>query len=116
LRYCKISALFSIKKFSLVRIGNEGIRFGFSIGHSAFGAGVTVTIVETSNVGVKVGMVGRGVMDAVDVAAGSAVRVGVGIGEDVDVTLSITGIGVDCPQAVRRKVAVKRICQNILRM
>ena len=46
-----------------------------TIGHSACGACVTVTIVETSNVGVMVGMVGRGVMDAVGVAEGSAVRV-----------------------------------------
>lgn len=48
---------------------------------------MTVTIVETSNVGVKVGMVGRGVMDAVGVAEGSAVRVGVvdGSGDDVEV-------------------------------
>ena len=44
-------------------------------GHSAFGAGVTVRIVETSKVGVTVGMVGRGVMDvtAVGVAEGSDV-------------------------------------------
>ena len=48
-----------------------------SFGHSAFGAGVTVTIVETSNVGVKVGMAGRGVMEAIGVV--------VGIGEGVAV-------------------------------
>ena len=57
-----------------------GVKDGFSFGHSAFDAGVTVTIVETSNMGVKVGMVGRGVMDAVSVAEGSAVRVGVAVG------------------------------------
>ena len=52
-------------------------------------------IVETSNVGVKVGMVGRGVMDAVDVAVGSAVRVAsaVGIGDGVDNEVSMMGIG-----------------------
>ena len=33
----------------------------FITGHSAFGAGVTVTIVEASKVGVTVGMVGMGV-------------------------------------------------------
>ena len=46
-----------------------------------------MTIVETSNVGVKVGMVGRGVVDAVGVADGSAVRVGVvvGSGDEVEV-------------------------------
>src|SRR5258706_2882740 len=91
---------------------------GFSFGHSAFGAGVTVTIVETSNVGVKAGMVGRGVMDAVGVAAGSTVRVAVavGSGDGVEVVLSIIGAGVDCPHAVRSKVIVIRICQNVLCM
>ena len=52
---------------------------GSSFGHSAFGAGVTVTIVETPNVGVKVGMVGRGVTVMVVVAEGSDVRVGDGV-------------------------------------
>ena len=89
-------------------------RVGSSFGHSAFGAGVTVTIVEPSNVGVKVGMVGRGVMDVVGVAEGSAVRVAVGICDGVEVALSMTGRGVDCPQAVRRKVIGIRICQNVL--
>ena len=55
---------------------------------------MTVTIVEASNVGMKVGMVGRGVMDAVGVAEGSAVRVAVGIRDGIDVVLSIMGIGV----------------------
>ena len=44
-------------------------------GHSAFGAGVTVRIVETSKVGVKVGRVGKGVVDAVGVAEGKDVCV-----------------------------------------
>ncbi len=39
-----------------------GSSFEFSFGHSALSAGVTVTMVETSKVGVKVGMVGRGVI------------------------------------------------------
>jgi len=69
----------------------------FSLGHSAFGEGVTVRIVETSNVGVKVGMVGRGVMEAVGVVEGSAVRVAsaVGIGDGVAVVLSMMGTDVD---------------------
>ena len=62
--------------------------------HSALGAGVTVTIVETSNVGVKVGMVGRGVMDAVSVAVGMDVCVEVGSGDGVEVTCSTAGVGV----------------------
>ena len=82
------------------------------VGHSAFGAGVTVTIVETSNFGVKVGMAGRDVIDAVGVGEGSAVCVAVGSRGGVEVALSITGTGVDCPQAVRRKVSVMRICQD----
>jgi hypothetical protein len=75
---------------------------GFSFGPSAFGACVTVTMVETSNVGVKVGMVGRGVIDAVGVADGS------GDGVDVLETESDVGCdgGVACPQAVRNKVAL----------
>ena len=48
---------------------------------------MTVTIVETSNVGVKVGMAGGGVMDAVSVAEGSAVRVGVLVGSGDEVVV-----------------------------
>ena len=48
-----------------------------------------MTIVETSNVGVKVGMVGRGVMDAVGVAEGSAVRVGVVVGSGDEVVVGL---------------------------
>ena len=44
---------------------------------------MTVTIVEASNVGVKVGMMGRGVMDAVGVVEGRDVCVAVGIGDGV---------------------------------
>ena len=50
-------------------------------------------IVETSNVGVKVGMVGSGVMDAVGVAVGGDVRVAVWRGDGVAVALSMTGTG-----------------------
>jgi len=64
----------------------------FSFGHSVFGAGVTVTIVETSNVGVKVGMVGKGVIEEVGVSVGRNVAVVVGIGDEVDVIVS-TEIG-----------------------
>jgi hypothetical protein len=46
-----------------------------------------VTIVEASNVGVKVGMVGSGVIDAVGVVVGTGVLVPVGMGD---------GVAVDC--------------------
>ena len=52
------------------------------MGHDAFSAGVTVTMVETSNVGVKVGMVGRGVTVAV---GGIDVCVADGTSEGTDV-------------------------------
>jgi len=52
---------------------------------------VTVTIVRTSNVGVKVGMVGRGVRDAVGVVVGRDFRVEVGIGDGVAETEATTG-------------------------
>jgi len=52
---------------------------------------VTVTIVETSNVGVKVGIVGRGVMDVVGVAEGSAVRVEVVVGSGDEVVVGWSG-------------------------
>ena len=75
-------------------VANFATTEGSSLGHSACGAGVTVTIAETSNVGVKVGMVGRGVMDAVSVAEGRDVRVAVGSGDGVAVALSVIGVGV----------------------
>jgi len=59
-----------------------GTRFGSAFGLSAFSAGVTVTMVTTSNAGVKVGMVGRG--ETVDVG-GMGVCVAVGTSETVDV-------------------------------
>lgn len=75
-------------------------------GHSTFGAGVTVTIAETSNVGVKVGMVGRGVMDAVGVRVGEDVFAG---SEDgVGVAFSMTRAGAGCPQAERRKIITRK--------
>jgi hypothetical protein len=49
---------------------------GSSFGHSAFAAVVTVTIARASNVGVKVGIVGRGVIVWV---GGTAVRLGVNV-------------------------------------
>jgi hypothetical protein len=85
-------------------IGKSATRVGFRLGHSAFAAGVTVTIVETSKVGVKVGMVGRGVMDAVGVAVGGEVAVLVGSGDGVTVASSVIGTGADCPQAERNKI------------
>jgi hypothetical protein len=75
---------------------------------------VTVTTVRASKVGVKVGMVGRGVMDAGSVAAGWVVCVVVGSGDGVDVMSSITvatvGVGETAfpPQAESRQVTVKR--------
>ena len=54
---------------------------------------MTVTMVEASNVGVKVGIVGRGVIVAVGVSDGIDVLVFVGIGDGVDVALSTTGTG-----------------------
>jgi len=71
-------------------------------GHSAFGAGVTVTIVEASNVGAKVGMVGRGVIDAVGVSFGIEVFVLVGIGEGVVVAPCVTNTGVSVPAGLSR--------------
>ena len=50
-------------------------------------------IVETSNVGVKVGMAGRGVMDTVGVSVGNTVFVAVGIGDGV-AELEMTAGGV----------------------
>jgi len=78
------------------------------LGHSAFDAGVTVTIVEASNVGVKVGMVGRGVMDAVGVADGGRVAVLVGVNDEVDIASSTTGAGAGCPQAERRTIIASK--------
>ncbi len=71
-------------------------------------AGVTVMIVETSNVGVKVGMVGRGVMDAVGVTDGRRVAVLVGVNDGVEVTSSTIGTGAGCPQAERRKIMMSK--------
>jgi len=66
-----------------------------------------VTIVETSNVGVKVGMVGRGVMDGVGVTEGSTVRVAVGIGDGVAVMLSMTETGVTVPDGAHADARIK---------
>lgn len=68
-----------------------------------------MTIVETSNVGVKVGMVGRGVMDAVGVADGRRVAVLVGVNDEVDIASSTTGAGAGCPQAERRKIMASKV-------
>ena len=65
-----------------------------------------MTIVETSSVGVKVGMVGRGVVEAVGVTVGVVVCVLVGIGGGVIVGSGVTKAGVTdplCVQAVRTK-------------
>ena len=47
---------------SVLGTGKSAISPGFSTGHTAFGAGVAVTLVRASKVGVKDGMAGRGVM------------------------------------------------------
>ena len=70
-----------------------------------------MTIVETSNVGVKVGMVGRGVTDAVGVWVGDDVFDGNADG--VDVAFSITGTGADCPQAERRKIMTRKAVADL---
>lgn len=80
-------------------------------GHSPLGAGVAMTTVEASNVGVKVGMVGRGVMDAVGVVVGTDVFVLVGIGGGADVDSRVTGTGVTVAagtQAVSIKIPLNR--------
>ena len=75
-------------------------------------------IVEASNVGVKVGMVGRGVMDTVGVAVGTDILVFVGLGDGVDVASRVRGTGetvVVGAQAVSIKITLNRaikICFN----
>lgn len=83
-------------------------------GHVLGNTGVTVTIVETSNVGVKVGMVGKGVMDAVGVWVGDDVFDGNGDG--VAVAFSITGTGADCPQAERRNIMMRKAVASFFMM
>jgi len=61
------------------------------LGHAAFGAGVTVRIVEASNVGVKVGIVDRGVIGTVGVSVGTGLLMFVEIGDSVDVKVSTAG-------------------------
>jgi len=86
-----------------------------SFGHSAFGAGVTVTMVETSNVGVKVGIVGRGVIVMVGVVDGSDVRVGDGV--DVETCVDTVGtFVVDGAQALIRKTMAQGTCKSDLFM
>jgi len=63
---------------------------------------------------VKVGMVGRGVMEAVGVFVGSNVCVAVGTGDGVAVAFSVAVIGAIVPegeQAPRRKIKLQRIWQ-----
>ena len=102
---------------------------GSSFGHSAFGAGVTATIVEASNVGVKVGMFGRGVGGR-GVMVGSLARsrgVLVGKGEEVAIGLVLVAVlriavagmfvGETCPHAVRNKIPLRmliKICFNVV--
>jgi hypothetical protein len=86
----KICCLSSGKFFVFAKFGDNE---EFIFGHFAFCAGVTARIVRTSNVGVKVGTVGKGVMDAVCVWLGGDVIVSVGIRDGVAVVLSTIGTG-----------------------
>lgn len=79
----------------------------FSFGHSAFAAGVTVIIVETSNVGVKVGMVGRGVIEEVGVLVTMDVFVGRGEGVSVAETVTTGVIVAAGVHAARRKIMAR---------
>jgi len=66
---------------------------------------------------VKVGMVGRGVMDAVSVSVGTDVLVFVGIGDEGSVASSVTDTGVDFPEGVQaliRRNKILRTCLNNL--
>ena len=54
---------------------------------------MTVTLVRASNVGVKVGMVGRGVIDAVGVAEGRGVCVAVAVGNGDRAVVEVLMIG-----------------------
>jgi hypothetical protein len=100
---------------------NSGFTFGFSIGHSAFDAGVIVTIVDASNVAVNVGMVGRGVGGR-GVLVGSFARSrGVLDGSREEVALGMIWISVAgfdgvkvlpagvCPQALRIKITLDKV-------
>lgn len=82
----------------------------FPFGHSAFGAGVAVTIVRTSKVGVKVGMVGSGVIVGVstrldDRVSGAAVKVGASVSDGAKVALG-EGENTGAGEAVAARVAV----------
>jgi hypothetical protein len=96
-------------------VANFAITDGSSFGHSAFVAGVRVTIVLVSNVGVKVGIVGNGVIVVVGVSVGTDVLVFVGKGDGVDVALLTTGTGAVCvtgevcPQAVKNNIPPSRL-------
>ena len=74
---------------------------------------MTVTLVEASNVGVKVGMVGRGVIVAVGDSVGILVFVGLGDGVAVPLlTIGIVAVGVTdgiCPHAVRNRIPPSRL-------
>jgi len=57
--------------------------------HTAFGAGVAVTMLRASKVGVKVGMVGRGVIVG---GAGASVGWGVPLGVEVVSGVRVSGV------------------------
>ena len=67
-----------------------------------------MTMLDTSNVGVKVGIVARDVIDVVGVAVERDVPVAIGIGEGV-VVLLMPGTVVDVPpQADSRKIKMSK--------
>jgi len=94
---------------------------GFSFGHSALGAGVTVTIVRISKVGVKSGgMVGEVGVRGMNVLVGKCVACGdgetVNVGDtDVGVMVRVTGVTIrvgipptDGEQATSKKAKSKK--------
>ena len=73
---------------------------------------MTVTIVEVSKVGVKVGMGRRGVIEAVGVVEGIDVFVPVGIGDGVAVDSRVMDTGVNVTagaQALSTKIPLHRV-------
>ena len=72
---------------------------GIISGHCSAGAGVAVTIVETSKVGVMVGMVGKGVIE--DVGDGIV------LSEGGTIVSGTTCVGVSDEQALSQKIKME---------
>ena len=75
-----------------------------------------MTIVETSNVGVEVGMVDRGVMDAVGVANGMDVRVTVGREDDVVATICVVVTGAFVVNGAQALILEFRVQSTLTKM